>query len=94
MMMKNKTYSNGQKAYEQSGDLLTYYFKNGKVKAKGQSVQELMEGEWIFYRETGQVWQIGHFKGGLKHGPWIRYDKNDALEYQEIFDHGVQLKKG
>jgi antitoxin component YwqK of YwqJK toxin-antitoxin module len=93
-MMKNKTYSNGQKTYEQTGDLLTYFFKNGKVKAKGQSVHELMEGEWIFYRETGQLWQVGNFKGGQKHGPWVRYGKNDALEYQEIFEHGVQQKKG
>ena len=90
--MKNKTYSNGQKTYEQSGDQLTYYFKNGKVKAEGRSVHELMEGEWIFYRETGQLWQVGNFKGGQKHGPWIRYDKQDVLEYQEVFDHGVQRK--
>lgn len=39
-MMKNKTYSNGQKTFEQAGDLLTYYFKNGEIKAKGQSVHE------------------------------------------------------
>ena len=52
-----------------------------------------MEGKWIFYRETGQLWQVGNFKGGQKHGPWVRYDKNDALEYQEIFEHGVQQKK-
>jgi hypothetical protein len=31
-MMKNKTYSNGQKTFVQSGDLLTYFFKNGKIK--------------------------------------------------------------
>ncbi len=91
--MKNKTYSNGQNTHEQSGDQLTYYFKNGKIKAKGQSIHELMEGEWIFYRETGQLGQVGNFKGGQKHGPWVRYDKNDALEYQEIFEHGVQQKK-
>jgi antitoxin component YwqK of YwqJK toxin-antitoxin module len=52
-----------------------------------------MEGEWTFYRETGQLWQVGNFKGGQKHGPWVRYGKNDALEYQEIFEHGVQQKK-
>ena len=51
-----------------------------------------MEGEWIFYRETGQLWQVGNFINGQKHGPWIRYDKQDVLEYQEDFDHGVQRK--
>ena len=91
-MMKNKTYSNGQKTHEQSGDLLTYYFKNGNKKAEGRFVRETMEGEWIFYRETGQLWQVGNFKEGQKSGPWIRYDKNDALEYQEVFENGVQRK--
>jgi antitoxin component YwqK of YwqJK toxin-antitoxin module len=52
-----------------------------------------MEEEWIFYRETGQLWQVGNFKGGQKHGPWVRYNKQDALEYQEVFDQGVQQKK-
>jgi antitoxin component YwqK of YwqJK toxin-antitoxin module len=28
---------------------------NGKIKAKGRFVHDLMEGEWIFYRETGQI---------------------------------------
>ena len=92
-MMKNKIYSNGQKTFEQSGDLLTYYFKNGKVKAKGRSVYDLIEGEWIFFRETGQLLQIGNFKRGQKHGSWIRYDIQDVLEYQEVFDHGVKQKK-
>lgn len=32
---------------------------------------------------------FGNFKEGQKHGPWIRYDKNDALDYQEFFDLGV-----
>ena len=91
--MKNKSYSNGQKTFELLGDQLTYYFKNGKVKAKGRSVNEVMEGEWIFYRETGQLWQVGNFKGGQKHGPWIRYDKQAVLEYEEVFDQGVQQKK-
>ena len=92
-MMKNKTYSNGQITFEQSGDQLTYYFKNGKVKAKGKFVNELMEEECIFYRETGQLWQVGNFKDGQKHGPWVRYNKQDVLEYQEVFDQGVQQKK-
>jgi len=64
-----------------------------KVKAKGLSVHDLMEGEWIFFRETGQLWQLGHFNGGQKHGSWIRYDKQDVLEYQEFFEFGVQRKK-
>ena len=54
-MMKNKTYSNGQKTFEQVGEELIYFFKNGKIKAEGISMNGIMEGEWKFYRETGQI---------------------------------------
>jgi antitoxin component YwqK of YwqJK toxin-antitoxin module len=87
-MMKNKTYSNGQKTFEQVGDELTYFFKNGKLKAEGISSNGIMEGEWKFYRETGQLWQVGNFEEGQKHGSWIRYDKKGKLEYEETFTNG------
>lgn len=90
----NKThYINGQKIQEQKGDRLTYFFKDGKVKAEGPFLNGLMEGEWKFYRESGQLWQIGNFKNGQKHGSWIRYDKKDGLEYDETFANGKIVKK-
>lgn len=46
--MKNKQYANGQLAYEQNGDVLSYFFKDGRVKGKGLSINDVMEGEWIF----------------------------------------------
>lgn len=76
-MLKNKEYKNGQKTYELVGNRMTYYFKNGKVKAEGIYENNLMEGEWKFYRETGQLWQVGNFTNGKKNGTWIRYDKID-----------------
>ena len=91
-MMKNKTYSNGQKTFEQVGEELTYFFKNGKIKAEGISINGIMEGEWKFYRETGQLWQVGNFKEGQKRGSWIRYDKKGKLEYQETFTNGNLMK--
>lgn len=91
-MMKKKEYANGQKIYEQNGDILTYFFKDGKVKAEGISINGVMEGEWKFYRESGQLWQVGNFRKGQKHGKWIRYDKQENLEYEEIFVDGT-LKK-
>ncbi len=86
-MLDKKKYANGQKVYELIGEKLTYFFKNGKVKAKGNFVLGQMEGEWNFYRETGQLWQIGNFKKGKKNGIWLRYDKKDHLEYQENFEN-------
>ena len=87
-------YKNGQKIKELIGNKLTWYFKNGKIKAEGIVENNLMEGEWKFYRETGQLWQVGNFKEGKKNGAFIRYDKNDELEYQESFLDGKIVKKG
>lgn len=86
-MLDKKYYVNGQIAHELVGDLLTYFFKNGKVKAKGTFINGLMEEEWLFYRETGQLWQIGNFKNSKKNGSFIRYDRNDQAEYQETFEN-------
>jgi len=92
-MLENKQYANGQKTYKLVGNRLTYYFKNGKVKAEGISLNDLMEGEWKFYRETGQLWQVGNFKQGKKNGNWIRYDKNNWLEYSENFKDDKIVKE-
>lgn len=92
-MLSKKTYTNGQKVYELDGDILTFFFKTGKIKAKGLYTNEKMEGEWLFYRETGQLWSVGNFKDGKKHGVWIRYNKDDKLEYQETFENGKIVKK-
>jgi antitoxin component YwqK of YwqJK toxin-antitoxin module len=92
-MLSKKSYANGQKVYKLDGDMLTFFFKTGKVKAKGFFVNEKMEGEWIFYRETGQLWCVGNFKNNKKHGLWIRYDKNNQVEYEETFENG-KVKRG
>jgi antitoxin component YwqK of YwqJK toxin-antitoxin module len=91
-MLEKKYYANGQKIHELDGDRLTFYFKNGKIKAEGQYLKE-MEGEWRFYRETGQLWQIGNFKNGKKNGLFIRYDRSDKIEYQESFENGKIIKQ-
>lgn len=91
--MDKKQYANGQKTYEQQDDRLIYFFKDGKIKAEGRSIDGVMQGEWRFYRETGQLWQVGQFSDGEKHGPWIRYDKQDRLEYEETFENGKLVKK-
>lgn len=42
------------------------------------------------YRETGQLWQLGIFRNDKKHGKWIRFNKNNELEYDEIFEDGIK----
>ena len=61
-MLNKKEYANGQKIFEIKENTLTYFFKNGNLKASGPYINELMEGEWVFYRESGQLWQTGNFQ--------------------------------
>lgn len=92
-MLDKKEYANGQKVYELKDDHLTFYFKNGRVKAEGDYQDSLMEGEWKFYRETGQLWQVGSFKKGEKNGAFTRFNRNNEIEYQETFEGGKKVKK-
>ncbi len=91
--MKNKggNYKNGQLISDQKGNVLTYFFKTGLVKAKGKSIKGSMEGKWIFNRESGKLWQIGHFKKSKKHGEFIRYNKSGKVEYRAKFADGKLL---
>ncbi|NEN23228.1 hypothetical protein G3O08_06910 [Cryomorpha ignava] len=89
--MKRK-FANGQKTYDLTRDHLTYFFKDGKVKAAGAYRNDKMEGEWKFYRITGDLWQVGNFENGDKHGSWIRYDKNGKPETEVKFEKGKKLK--
>lgn len=91
--MEKKQYANGQKTYELTDNALTYFFKDGRIKAHGTSIDDVMKGEWKFYRESCQLWQVGNFRNGQKHGQWIRYDKNGQLEYQEQFENGKKIAK-
>lgn len=91
-MMNKKQYVNGQKTYEQVGDKLIYFFKDGKIKAEGISIKGLMQGEWKFYRESGQLWQVGNFLDNVKNGKWVRYDKQGHIEFEEVFKQGAIIK--
>jgi antitoxin component YwqK of YwqJK toxin-antitoxin module len=92
-MNADKTYKNGQKVSELEGDVLTYYFKTGMVKAKGPFVNGKMQGKWIFYRESGELWQVGNFMDDKKDGEFLRYDRDGKLEYHVIFENGKLVKK-
>lgn len=92
-MQKNSNYKNDNIAYEIKDNILTHYYKNGNIRAKGEYINDLMEGKWLFYRETGQLWQIGNFKNNMKHGNWKRFDRNDQVEYDEDYVLNKLIKK-
>ena len=91
-MTQKSHYSNGQPVFELVGQTLTYYFKNGQIKARGLLVDGQMQGEWLFYRESGQLWQVGHFRDNRKQGPWLRYSREGVIEYNETFDNDKRIK--
>lgn len=88
-----KLYANGQKAYEQKGGTLTYFYKNGLMRAKGKSIDGKMQGKWTFNRESGKLWGTGQFKDNKKHGLWLRYDRKGKEEYRAKFANGKLVSK-
>ena len=46
------------KTFEQSGEALTYFFKNGKIKAKGISINGIMKGEWNSIGKPGNCGRL------------------------------------
>lgn len=94
--MKNigDTYSNGQKVTDLKGGIMTYYFENGEVKARGKYTDGVMQGEWIFNKKEGYLWQVGHFDDeGKQHGSWTLYTKDGSIQNEKHFEHGKRLKK-
>ena len=92
-MDKKDKYANGQPVFTQDGNVRTYFFKTGIVKAKGPLLGDALHGKWVFYRENGMLWQIGNFKANFKHGVWIRYDKIGKIEYEATFSEGKEISK-
>ena len=53
MRKLDENYSNGQAVSKQDGDMLTYYFEDGTVKARGAYREGIMQGEWVFNKKEG-----------------------------------------
>lgn len=92
-MLSKTHYANGQEVYRLEDGRLTYFFKNGTLKAQGGFTGGMMQGEWTFYRETGQLWHIGNFRDSLKHGAWTSYGRDGNVESEDTFENGKKLKK-
>lgn len=91
-MIGEEFYKNGQRTHTLENNVLTYFYKNGKVRATGPYINNMMEGEWVFYRETGQLWAVGNFLNNQQHGDYVRYNRQDEVEVQAVFVHGKKQK--
>ncbi len=92
-MVEKTIYANGQKVYELKGEVLTYYFKSGALKAQGKFLKNKKEGEWRYYRKNGDLWRIGNYLAGKKHGRWQRYSPEGQVEYDAVFENGTLIKE-
>jgi antitoxin component YwqK of YwqJK toxin-antitoxin module len=93
MRKADEVYSNGQKVSEQNGDVLTYYFENGEIKAQGKYVNGKMQNKWIFNKKEGYLWQVGHFnESGVQHGKWTRYNPDGSVQQEKYFENGKVVK--
>lgn len=91
-MNTKHTYANGQIKQETNDGIMTHYFNDGTIKAKGPVDEEgNMQDEWEFYKKEGYLWQIGHFKENQKHGNWKRFDADGNIEYDEKFENNKQI---
>lgn len=72
---KMRTFKNDKK----NGKYI-FYIK-GKIRDKGQYVNDLKEGVWKTYHVTGELESIGKYKNGKKEGLWKRYYMRSAINY-------------
>jgi antitoxin component YwqK of YwqJK toxin-antitoxin module len=53
----------------------TVYHKDGSLWAKGNMVNDVLEGYWEWFRKDGTKMRSGHFRNGQPISEWITYDK-------------------
>lgn len=92
-MKTDGTYTNGQIIKEQKGDTLTFYHKDGAIKAQGKCIDGLFEGRWEFFKKEGFLWNVGHFKHNQKHGQWTLYNPDGSVKKGEVYEMGKRIKE-
>lgn len=57
----------------------TVYHKDGTIWAKGEMINDILEGYWEWFRKDGTKLRSGYFKKGVQTGEWTTYDKNGKI---------------
>jgi antitoxin component YwqK of YwqJK toxin-antitoxin module len=50
------------------------YHKDGSIRAKGQTIGDVLTGYWEWFRKDGTKLRSGSFKDGKQIGEWTTYD--------------------
>lgn len=88
--VEKNIYTNGQKVYELNHEYLTYYFKDGALKAKGPLIKNKKEGLWQFYHRSGELWKEGAYLKGKKEGRWQRFSAEGQVEEDAHYEKGLK----
>jgi antitoxin component YwqK of YwqJK toxin-antitoxin module len=48
--------------------------KEGSIKAKGCTINEVLTGYWEWFRKDGTKMRSGYFENGKQTGEWTTYD--------------------
>lgn len=62
------------------------YHKDGSLWAKGQMVDDVMEGYWEWFRKDGSKMRSGYLKDNKQVGEWTTYDKTGKIVKTTNFD--------
>lgn len=48
--------------------------KDGSIKAKGYTINDVLTGYWEWFRKDGTKMRSGYFENGKQTGEWTTYD--------------------
>ncbi|MCD4665381.1 MAG: hypothetical protein K8R68_08920 [Bacteroidales bacterium] len=84
----------------------TVFYRNGKLKEKGNFKYGLKDEKWKKWYENGNLLQTSNWESGQLTGKWIEYDENGLItkeanykegklngDYKEFIDGELVLKK-
>lgn len=86
-MTPGQSYANGQPACVLADGVLTYYYADGGLRARGP-FDGRMQGDWTFWRKSGALWQTAQFVDDRQHGEVVRYARDGTVEARLHYDSG------
>lgn len=49
-------------------------YKDGSIRAKGETIDDVLTGYWEWFRKDGTIMRSGRFENGKQVGEWTTYD--------------------
>lgn len=72
--------------------VMTSYHENGKIKARGNYIDQKKDSVWVYYATNDSMSAIESYKAGLKNGTWKIFYDNGKLS--EEVSYALDVKTG